>query len=77
MRKIIHSYPNFIIGLLAIIFLLTLVGFYSWAVDEAVAQLSSALVTPAPTTIIGFDLAGAAKLDFRGLITTTSTSSTN
>jgi hypothetical protein len=77
MRKIIHSYPNFILSTLAIVFLLALIGFYSWAVGAAVTQLRTALVTPVAPPTAGFNLAGAAKLDFRGLITTTSTSSTN
>ncbi len=77
MKKIIHSYPNFIIGTLAVVLLLTLVAFYSWAVDDAVEQLRSALIAPPMQSATGFDLAGASRLNFRGLITATSSASGN
>jgi carbon starvation protein CstA len=75
MKKIIHSYTNFIIVTLAVVFLVALVSFYSWAVEDAVEELHNALVTPSEQNITGFDFAGAAKLDFRGLITVTSSTS--
>lgn len=72
MKKILHSHPNIIIGTLAVLFLAILITFYLWAVNDAVAQLRTALMVPPPQNITGFDLAGAAKLDFRGLIATSS-----
>jgi hypothetical protein len=77
MKKILRTYPNVIIGTLAVLFLLILIAFYSWAVNDAVVQLRSALITPSPQSVSGFDLAAAAKLDYRGLINTTSSASGN
>ncbi|HEY5220982.1 MAG TPA: hypothetical protein VIJ29_02435 [Candidatus Paceibacterota bacterium] len=77
MKKLLHKYPNFIIGALAIIFLAVLITFYSWAINDAVAELHSALVTPAPASVTGYDLAAAAKLDYRGLININTSTSGN
>ena len=77
MKKLLHKYPNVIIGSLAVIFLAVLIGFYFWAINDAVAELQSALVTPPPQSVSGYDLSAAAKLDYRGLINITTSTSGN
>ncbi|MGD1003519.1 MAG: hypothetical protein ABR884_03015 [Minisyncoccia bacterium] len=68
MKKFLHSHPNIIIGILAIVFVGTLIFFYSWAIDDVFSQIPRALVPPAPQNITGFDLSAASKLDMRGLV---------
>jgi hypothetical protein len=77
MKKLLHSYSNFVIGTLAILFLVMLIVFYLWAVNDAVAQLRGALIAPLPQSEAGFNLAAAAKLDYRGLININTSTSGN
>jgi len=62
MKKFLHSYPNIIIGTLAILFLVALIVFYFWAVDDVFADLRLGLSTPPPQGVQGFDLTGAEHL---------------
>jgi len=73
MKKLLHLHPNFVIGTLAAVFLGILVIFYLWATGNAFTELRLSLATPVSQTIGSFNLAGAAKLDLRGLVVGTST----
>ena len=77
MKKILHSYPNFVIGTIAVLLLAILIAFYLWAVNDAVAQLRGSLVAPPPQRITGFDLGAAAQLDYRGLTNLSTSTSGN
>jgi len=77
MKKFLHKYPNFVIGTLAIVFLAVLIAFYFWAINDAVAELKSALVTPPAQSASGFNLSAAARLDYRGLINISTSTSGN
>jgi hypothetical protein len=68
MKKFLHSHPNLIIGAIYIVFIGILLAFYFWAVNNVFDQLRFALISPPPQSAVGFDLAGAAKLDLRGLL---------
>ncbi len=68
MKKFLHSHPNIVIGTLAAVFIVALVSFYSWAIDDVFDQLGRALASPSAQSAVGFDLAGASKLDLRGLM---------
>lgn len=68
MKKILHSHPNIIIGTLAVVFVVVLASFYSWAIGDVFNQMSRALASPSAQSAGGFDLSGASKLDLRGLM---------
>jgi hypothetical protein len=70
MKKILRSHPNILIGTLALVFVAVLVVFYWWSVNGVFGQIRDALLPPSPGTVESFNLTDAAKLDFRGLITT-------
>jgi len=76
MKKILYSHPNITIGALALIFLAVLVAFYVRAIDGVVAPLHAALMAPPSESKSGFDLQGAAKLDLRGLVKPSSSTTT-
>jgi hypothetical protein len=62
MKTFLHSYPNLIIGVLAIVFLCVIVAFSVWTVDDVFIDVHNALTPPPPQSAAGFNLAGAAKL---------------
>ncbi len=72
MKKFLHSHPNIFIGTLAVIFIGTLIIFYSWAIGDVFDQIEMALTTPSAQSTSGFNLSGASKLDLRGLTNGTS-----
>jgi hypothetical protein len=84
MKKFLHSHPNIVIGTLAAVLVVVLVGFYSWAIGDVFTQMGRALAPPSAQSAVGFDLPGASKLDLRGLMdgvapapTTTAATSTS
>jgi hypothetical protein len=68
MKKFLYSHPNIIIGAFAVVFIGTLIFFYSWAIDGTFSQIPRALIPPAPQSITGFDISGASKLGLGGLV---------
>ncbi len=76
MKKILHSHPNLVIGTLAVIFIGTLATFSLWAVSDIFTEVQAGLVAPAPASQAGFDLTAASKLDLRGIVVSTSSTST-
>jgi hypothetical protein len=68
MKKFLHSHPNIVIGTLAVVFIVVLASFYSWAIDDVFDQMGRALASPSVQSAVGFDLPGASKLDLRGLM---------
>lgn len=68
MKKILHSHPTVVIGILVIVFVAILVAFYSWAIGDAAMEINAALAPAPAQTPQGFDLSSASNLDFRGLI---------
>jgi hypothetical protein len=68
MKKFLRSHPNIVIVTLATVLIVTLAGFYSWAIGNVFNQMSRALASPAAQSVAGFDLSGASKLDLRGLM---------
>lgn len=74
MKKILHSHPTIVIGTLVVVFIAVLVASYSWAIGDAVMEINSALAPPPAQSAEGFDLSSASKIDFRGLISTSSPS---
>ena len=74
MKKKIYAHPDVIIAVLALVLLFVLIAFYFWATDAIVTQVRRALTSAAPQNAVGFDLDGAAKLDLRGLLGQSSSS---
>jgi len=74
MKKIIHSHPTIVIGTLVVVFIAVLVAFYSWTIGDAVMEINGALAPAPAQSAEGFDLSSASKIDFRGLISTSSPS---
>jgi hypothetical protein len=68
MKKIFYSHPDTIIAILVLIFLGTLVAFYSWASNDIYTEVHQALTFSPSQTVDTFNLSGAAALDLRGLL---------
>jgi hypothetical protein len=68
MKKFLHSHTTIIIGTLAVVFIVVLVSFYSWAIDDVFRQIDRALTSPSTQNAVGFDIPGASKLNLRGLV---------
>jgi hypothetical protein len=68
MKKFLHSHPNIVIGMLAVVLIVALVSFYSWAIGDVFEQMGRALASPSAQSAVGFNLSGASKLDLRGLM---------
>ena len=75
MKKIFHAYPEVIIVTLAVVFLAVLAVCYTWAINVIYGEVHQALTSSLPQSSDAFDLAGAAKLDLRGLMGASSTPS--
>jgi hypothetical protein len=73
MKKIFYTYPNIVLGALAIVFLGTLLAFSFWVINGVFSQAGRALITPTQRGVGGFNLSAAAALDLRGLVVVTST----
>lgn len=67
MKKLFHSHPSIVIGTLALAFIVVLAAFYWWAINDVIAELRVALVSPAAQSISGFDFADAEKLGLSGV----------
>jgi hypothetical protein len=68
MKKIFYSHPDTIIAALALIFLGTLIAFYSWASNDIFTEVHKALTFSPSQQTDSFNIAGAAGLDLRGLL---------
>jgi hypothetical protein len=68
MKNFLHSHPNIVIGTLAVVLVVLLAGFYSWAIGDVFDQMGRALATPPAKSAVGFDLSGASNLNLRGLV---------
>jgi hypothetical protein len=68
MKKFFYSHPDTIIAVLALVFLGTLVAFYSWASNDIFVEVHKALTFSPSEPSNSFNLTGAAKLDLRGLL---------
>ncbi len=66
MKKFLHTHPNFVIGGLALAFIVILIGFYLQATGTIFTQINRALAPPVAQNVNGFDLSGAAKLGLSG-----------
>jgi hypothetical protein len=73
MKKFFYSHPDVVIVSLAIVFLAILIGFYSWAINDAFFELHTALGSSQSEIQTTFNLNGASTLDFRGLLSATAT----
>ena len=76
MKKFFYSHPDTIIAALALIFLGILVWFYSWAINDVFTEVHTALTFSPSQQSDSFDLAGAAKLDLRGIVGSSSSVAT-
>lgn len=76
MKKTLFSHPDITIVTLAIVFLGILIFFYSWAIGVIVTQVHTALSASPGQTAAGFDVQEAGRLDLRGLLNQSSTTST-
>jgi hypothetical protein len=74
MKNFFYSHPDTVIAGLAAIFLGILLGFYLWAINDIFSEVHRALTFSPPQSSNSFDLAGAAKLDWRGLVNGSSSS---
>jgi hypothetical protein len=68
MKKFIRNHPDTILIVLALAFLATIIGLYFWGVNSVVLTVNQALNYIPPEQSVGFNLSGAAKLDWRGLV---------
>jgi hypothetical protein len=68
MRKFFHAHPDVVLVTLAIVLLAALAACYSWAINGIYTEVHEALTSSLPPSSDAFDLAGAAKLDLRGLV---------
>ncbi len=68
MKKFLYTHLNITIGALAVLFIAILAGFYLWAIGDVFGQMKRALMPSPSHDAVGFDLAGASKLDLHGLI---------
>lgn len=75
MKKKLLSHLEIVIAVAALVFLGILIFFYLWAIDAIVTQLHASLVNPTPQNVSGFDLKKASKLDLRGLLNQSSSTS--
>jgi hypothetical protein len=76
MKKFFHSHPDVVIGMIAIVLLAAVVGCYAWAINDIYAAVHGALVTTTPPSSDEFDLQDAARLDLRGVSTSSAPVST-
>jgi hypothetical protein len=74
MKKFFYSHPDTVIAAFALIFIGILVGLYSWASNDVFTEVHQALTSSPAQSSDSFDLAGAGKLDLRGLVSNPSTS---
>lgn len=75
MKKFFYSHPDIVIAGCALVFLGFLLGFYLWAINDIFVQVHRALTFSSTQSANDFDLAGAAKLDLRGLMNGSSSAS--
>lgn len=70
MQKILRRYTETLLVVLAFALLGIIVAFFTFGVNDVVAQVKRALEFTPPQTKVGFDLQSAAKLNYHGLVST-------
>jgi len=67
MKKLFHAHPDIVIAALATALVAMVISFYSWAINDIYTDVHQALTASTGGGADSFDLAGAAKLDLRGI----------
>jgi amino acid transporter len=69
MKKLIRKFPQAILIVLALFFIGVIAFAFSWGIGDVVGQVNRALNTKPPgNSQANFDIAGAQKLNLRGLV---------
>jgi hypothetical protein len=75
MKKFFYSHPDTVIASLAVVFIVMLIWLYSWASNDIFTEIHQALTYSPSSPSDSFDLTDAAKLDLRGLLNNSSSTS--
>jgi hypothetical protein len=76
MKKFFYSHPDIVLTTIAIVLLVTLIGFFSWGINDIVVEIKSAMVVPVGVSAAGFDLRAASQVNYHGLVSGQVASST-
>ena len=69
MKKILRKYPETVLTVLALIFLGTIIGYFSWGIGTMTGEIDRAVNNqPNPNGSMGFNLKGAQALNLKGLV---------